>query len=300
MGLVDDLIRVLSSDECNLESALAKAQILAHRLNAVEMTVWVLSELRGYSSDDVPEYRQIACTVVGNVSNGFYQASRATLPISHLDARVKDSLTIKKVRQSVSTIQGWAKSEDALSSRVSPELYGRLSEALGNDYQVESAWCEVSAGAFVQIISQVRSRLLDFVLQLASEIPQLGSSDNPTEAQKTEATNLFKNAVFGSHATIIIGNGNTQNVTSSIRKNDFESLAAYLESLGLRYAEINDLRTSIEADRLTNDPATLGTMVREWIGRMAQKAEEAAWNVSSETAVTVLTTALLAYLGMAA
>ena len=256
--------------------------------------------MRGYEdASQIPEYRIVYCTLIGNVSNGYYQANRANLPTSHLSEKLRDTLTRKKVLQSIATVQGWAKSEDALSSRVSPELYGELSKGLSNDYHVESAWGEVSAGVFTQIIAQVRSRLLDFILQLSTEIPQLNES-SPSAPQRAEASDLFRNAIFGNNATIVIGHGNTQSVNNSIIKNDFESLAKHLESLGMRYGEISDLRTCIESDATAESSAGLGARVRDWISRMASKAAHAAWSISTETAAGVLTAALLAYYGLAA
>lgn len=301
MSLVEELIATLSSENCNLEAALAKAQVLAHHLNAHEMRRWVLNELRGYeNAAELPDYRIVTCSLIGHVSNGFYRANRANLPTSHLDERIREMLTKKKVLQSIPTIQGWARSEDALSSRVSPELYGELSKGFADDYYVESAWGEVSPGVFTQIVAQVRSRLLDFVLQLSTEIPQLNES-SPSGAQRDEASDLFRNAVFGNNATIIIGNGNSQTVSNSIVANDFDSLAAHLESLGMRYGEINDLREAIEKDKTeSSQSVSLGSRVKDWIARMTAKAAKAAWNISTETAAGVLTAALLAYYGIAA
>ena len=301
MSLVEELVATLSSENCNLEAALAKAQVLAHHLNAAEMRRWVLNELRGYDdATELPDYRIVNCNLVGNISNGFYQANRANLPTAHLDEDLREMLTRKKILQSIPTIQGWAKSEDALSSRVRPELYEELSKGFADDYYVESAWGEVSPGIFTQITAQVRSRLLDFVLQLSTEIPQLNES-SPSGTQREEARGLFRDTVFGNNATIIIGHGNTQTVSNSIVANDFDSLAAHLESLGMRYGDISGLREAIEADTAEiREQGSLGSRVKDWITRMTGKAAKAAWNISAETAAGVLTAALLAYYGIAA
>lgn len=63
MQLIDELITLLSDEKATVQSALLKAQILAHRLGDAELATWVEHELRGYPSDaEVPPYRVLrAC-----------------------------------------------------------------------------------------------------------------------------------------------------------------------------------------------------------------------------------------------
>ena len=71
MRLLTEIIELLSSNAPDLENALFKAQVLAHRLGEIDMKEWVGHELKGYPSRDaLPPYRVLPVTVMANLSNG--------------------------------------------------------------------------------------------------------------------------------------------------------------------------------------------------------------------------------------
>ena len=67
MKLIDEIIDLLSNTDTELENALIKAQVLAHKLGEKEIGAWIKSELVGYEDPTtVPEYRILNLTVFGN------------------------------------------------------------------------------------------------------------------------------------------------------------------------------------------------------------------------------------------
>ena len=90
MRLVNEIIELLSSQEPSLQTALLKAQVLAHRLGEFELQQWVDWELKGYpDSATLPDYRILRVTVMGNISNVAYRHTSQPLPLMKLDERLR-------------------------------------------------------------------------------------------------------------------------------------------------------------------------------------------------------------------
>ena len=70
MKIIDDLITELTNNNISLTNILIKTKVLAHKLKNDELKTWIDSEQNGYSSNNVPEYRILACQSTGTISNG--------------------------------------------------------------------------------------------------------------------------------------------------------------------------------------------------------------------------------------
>jgi hypothetical protein len=84
------------------------------------------------------------------------------------------------------------------------------------------------------ILVQVRSRLLDFMLELRGSVIDAGNSEiTKANTATIDTSALFLSTIFGDNTTIIVGNNNSQNVRANVQQNDFESLRSALASIGL-------------------------------------------------------------------
>jgi hypothetical protein len=301
MKLIHEIIELLSSDTGSLNNALLKAKVLLHKLGEKDLITWVNSELNGYNSiDDLPGYRVFKVSVMGNFSNLTYRYQDQPLPLAHLDKKLRQCLETTHLNQSVAVLESYAKDESDLQVTIAPELYPALSKGLSGGYHIENAWGKHSAGAILQAITEVRSRLLDFVLELSERIPEELAEDKMKERSKEIGTSeLFRNAVFGDNATIVVGNSNTQNIRNTIAKNDFEGLAAELRKYDVREEELTSLRKAIDADEGApeHEEQKFGKNVRNWLSAMLEKATNAVWSINLGITGNLLTEALKAYYG---
>lgn len=304
MQLADEIVELLSASKPSLENALFKAQVLAHKLGEAELKKWIDSELKGYPDrEGLPPYRVLHVTVMGNFSNGAYRYNDQPLPIMKLDKRLRENLEVTHLIQSIAVIEKWSRSESDLSIVIAPEMYGQLSRGLGGGYSVERAWGKHSVGAMLQVVVEVRSRLLDLALQLSDRIPREPETSQIKAVSKEAAVGeIFRHAVFGDNATIVVGSGVIHGIANSITKNDFASLSAELRKQLVPATDIADLESAISADAMTETQETmeLGPRVRQWIGNMVAKAGSAAWNVGIGAAGNILGTALAAFYGIGA
>ena len=304
MKLVEDLINILSAERPRLEDALIKAQILAHRLGEDELRTWVDSELRGYHKGAaVPPYRVLQVHVRGVITNGVYRHTDQAIPLYHLEDSTREKLETARLTQSIAVIEHWA-TQDNLTVGIAPELYASLGKGIDSDYWIESAWRQHSAGAMLQVLAEVRSRLLDFALRVSDSLPKdVSESQMKKASEEAHVSETFRNAVFGNNTTIVVGSGTIHSIDNSVIANDFASLAKALRSHGVNDEDLVELKAAIERD--SADPEVqqknqIGSLVREWMGQMVSKAGTSSWQISIGAAGNVLGGAIAKYYGLGA
>lgn len=301
MKLADEIIDMLSSQGGSLNDALFKTKVLLHRMGEKDLVDWVNLELQGYTGrEDVPEYRIIDMSIRGDVSNLAYRYNDHPLPTGHLDEPLRRDLRKTALRQSVAVLEGFAKDDKDLSINVAPELYNKLSKGLGNGYNVERAWGKPSLGCMVQVVTEIKSRLLDFLLELSERMPDgLDREEMKEESKRQNISNLFNHTVIGDNATFVIGDGNVQNVENNVKINDFESLAAELKRINVVDDDIDELRQALLADEGAQElsEGKIGPGVSGWIGKMVGKASSSTWAVGVGAAGGLLAAAIKAYYG---
>lgn len=303
MKLADEIVELLSSNESVLSEALIKTKVLLHKIGHKDLVAWVNKELNGYDdSDELPDYRVVDAQVLVNASNLTYEVRRHPIPLGHLDKDYRNKLEKGRMPQSLAVIEEFSKSEGgSLESAIPMEVNGLLGKGLSNQYQIQRAWSEISLTSVSNILMQVRSRLLDFVLELSGEFSDVETThDIKDKAKKVDAENLFNNAIFGDNTTIVVGTENTQTVTNNITKNDFDSLRNTLIESGVADSDINSLKLAIsqDSDFSVINRNEFGTSVKNWLGVMLSKAVDASWQIELGVASSLLATALNNYYGL--
>ncbi|MGK0272049.1 MAG: hypothetical protein ACI88H_002715 [Cocleimonas sp.] len=300
MKLIEEIVDLLSSGESNLTTALFKTKVLLHKLGEKELLEWVNGELKGYpDANSLPSYRVLSVTVRGNASNSAYRYQAQILPLMHLDKRIKRKLETTYLTQSIAVIEEYTQ-QDNLQISIAPEFYPSLSKGLGNGFQIESAWGEHSPGSMTQVVTEVTSRLLDFVLELSEKFPnEMETAEMKEKSKEFGVSDLFNNAVFGDNATIVVGDSNNQKIKNSVVKNDLASLKKLLLDNGVEEIDISELAVAIEADSGCKEVAdgSFGQNVSTWIGGMVTKAATTAWNIKVGAAGSLLATAISKYYG---
>ncbi|WP_434627089.1 hypothetical protein [Chromobacterium sp. CV08] len=301
MRLLNEIIDTLSSNDQSLENALFKAQVLAHKLGEEEMKQWVGSEIKGYHKDvALPDYRKLPVTIFGNVANVAWMHKSIALATKGIEAEVRKQIEIYYARDSISVVEKWGKEGNDMSLIIPPEYYHYLSKALSPGFVIQNAWGKCSPGAFTQIKSEVKSRLLELVLQVSDKIPQEPDPESIKQVSKEIAVSeLFRNTVFGDNTTILIGDGNSQKVINKIHQNDMGSLVQGLREQGISEQDLQEMEMAIDQDRGSEAVMRkeMGPKVKKWIAGMVAKAADGAWNVSIAVAGGLLSQSISAYYG---
>ena len=304
MRLIQDLIDALSKPETQIEDALILAQVLAHKLSDKEMATWVDSELNGYAEQaELPDYRHVTMEIRGNVRNIAWSHNDTLIALNALTEKQRQNLTAHEIREGVGQIAQLAAKEivGTLTVGLHPEVCAVLSRQYEGGYHVERAWGQMGLGTFKQVLTQIRSRLLRFVLQLQDRFP--GSStveEIKKELGDKGVSELFHGAVFGPNTTIVVGDNNAlQGGTNTVVQNDFDSLARFLQKQGVGEKDIHELHGAIEGDAVApeHQAKEFGPRVRRWLGDMVAKGGSKALETGTSAGVTALFAALKAHYG---
>lgn len=238
-----------------------------------------------------------------SATNGAYQVNSHPIPMNHLDEKFRDMWEEVRLTHSLAIIEKiiFASDGGTLESPIPMEANGMLSKGLANSFMVQRAWSEIPVASVSNILMQVRSRLLDFILELNSEFSEIESDKELKEAAgKVDASNLFNNAIFGDNVTIQLGSENAQKVTNSIIKNNFESLAKILRENKVTENDVALLEDAINDDLSFPivEKDNFGPSVKLWMESMLSKAINTSWQIELGVAGSLLATALNNYYGL--
>lgn len=301
MKIIDQLIEELTDKNIKLTDVLIKAKVLAFKLKNQALGQWIECELNGYRNSPLPEYRIVQCQVIGTISNGFQRANNYPIPLSGLDKEIRESLLTLKMDQSISSLEEFTQVEGhpKLAIVIPADLYGYMSQNYDNGFVVEYARREIGKEHVIQALTSVRSKLLDFLLQLNEEVGDQEDIKSLTEGRgKQKVNNLFEKAVFGDNVTIIVGDHNSQTVTNSnIKQGNFEELAHLLSSHGVNQKDIQELESIIDKDNPNPEKKEFGDKVKGWMKNMLDKAIDTTWKIGIGVAGKLLADGIMQYYG---
>ena len=276
MKLIDDIIEILSSENCNLENALIKTKILLHKMGEKSLLTWVNQELNGYENiESVPDYRKIQNIVIGSFQNYTTRYTNHPIPVMHLKDKELDFFTIIKFSDSISTIESLSKGEDTLYFSLELEYAPLLTKNLDSSLNVTNLKRQVAKSQILGILTQIRSRLLDFILDVSEKIPEdISDKDIKSKSKEIDTKEIFNNAIFDGNITINIGDNN-KNKSIQI-KNDFENLLQKLKEYDLNSEDLKNLKESIEEDKtiINHEKKEFGKNVKDWLQNMSTKTRD--------------------------
>ncbi|MBC5836191.1 hypothetical protein G6N05_14850 [Flavobacterium sp. F372] len=306
MELISQIINDLIDEEKSLNSALLKTKVLASRLQNQELLNWVNNELSGYkSTDKLPDYRrEIQNDLKGSFLNGSMKYTNTQIPTIGLDKDFEKKLRFTDFIESISSLENLVSKEESstLSGTIRAELSSLIEENwqnMGNPYlQLISVYKSMSKSSVIEIITNVRNKLLDFMLELDGKYGDL-TEIKDLKMKKEEISSIVNN-------TIINGDGNVLNTgknskitnTSNINKGFKEDLINHLKDIGLSEEDTSEIIEIIDSETPDFQNEKFGVNVNTWIAKMISKTINGSWNVGIGAAGTLLAEAIKKYYGM--
>ena len=292
--LLDDIIAILSDSKGSLTDALLKTKILLRQLGHKELVSWVNSELTGYAKgDEIPDYRQVHTTPHANVILNGWQYKDTLLPLSALSDGLRKNITELNINSSISTIEEQIKKYHeeklGLMRPLSPDYMPSLTKGLAKGAGILSAWCEINMAEVEAILIQVRSRLLDFCLELKDALGNASEQEVPEKAAAIDTPGMFQTIVYG--GTVVIGSTNVQ---VNNKQGDIGGLLAEVGKLGYGEEELEELRKAVEADA---KPDVTEGETSKWYTNALKKAGKGAIKVGTDVVSNVIIKALEHYVG---
>ena len=250
MKLINEIIEILSSDEGKLSDALIKTKVLLHRIGHKELVEWVNKELNGYSDDGpIPSYRILSAAVLVDATNGEHSFSSHPVPLEHLSEDFRKDLETIKMFQSLAVLEKLVEKDDELTGALPLGVNELLAKGLVSGYTIQRAWKSFNPNDAMQTLIQVRSRLLDFVLELDEDLAgELDEEEVKKRADSLDIVSLFNNAISGGEAAIVAGDSVSQSAGDINIKDDVEVVPDTPTNDAVSDENVSSPTTAIEED----------------------------------------------------
>lgn len=302
MKLISDIINELMDYGAPISGALLKTKVLAARINNKGLLEWVNGELNGYEEQAVlPMYRITSGIVSGNYMIGNWKYSNTAIPTSHLTKKECENLTEIIIRDSLAAVEKFI-SEKGLKFSISSQMQTYLEYTMrknGNpSFQILNIHLDIPASFFTNIVAVVRSKLLDFLLEVEN---QFGHQTEIADLKSKSAliTQIMNTTINSNGDGIVItaGSNNDVNANINIYKADKNLLKKELEYKSVEHSDIDELLNVID-----EEPSTAidqySNSVNNWIKKMLNKAIDGSWEIGVSAAGTILGDAIAKYYGL--
>jgi hypothetical protein len=250
----------------------------------------------------VPEYRIIQGRIHANLVGLTFTANDFALPTLGVEKKVRDRFEVLELRQSVAALAQLVAGDKKghLTMPIPLEVSKFFSKALTPGTEIQSIWSAIEYGQIVQVLTQVRSRLLDFVLELSEKIEAETSDEEAKKVGRSPETGaLFAHTVIGDNAVFQFGSNNVQSVSITVGVGDLEGLADLMKKHNMPAPDIKALKTAVTQDAGAPELAQkqFGPGVKEWVKTMWGKAVDTSWKVEVGIAGNLLTDGLKKFYG---
>jgi hypothetical protein len=270
--LIESLIKDLYENK-SLSDVFLKLQVIVYSLKNEQLTEWFNNENNGYDTNKVPPlYRNLDVIYYADLlqDRGFGNAIIQNHYNLHTDLienkNIRDSISKYQLRQSISEINNWidrdTKNRVITLKPVNTGMYISLfSKQLTNDWHIYNIWMEISQHSVQNIIFQVKSKVLQFLLEINENINldiSFTAMENKEKIEKAFSQNITNN-IYGNNNNVATGQNVEQNINQSFV--DYEKLKEY----GVEEREIEELK---EIEKET-DKSTLKNKVFSWLGKVS-------------------------------
>ena len=204
---IDDIGRPVAA-------VLLKARRLAEELPGRKLKGWVQLEMNGYrdTGTNVPDYRVIGVTNTGNFI-GAYMVSDFVLPLGTLPQEVQDAMGRHEFPDSVGVLEGFLQ---GCRQTNRPNISVPWPEFLIRHFQqyripgtpthcvLVEAYKQIPIFAVEGVLYAVRSRLLEFLVQLGKDYPDLKANDDAlSRVPEGKVETLVQKVIIeGNHASV--------------------------------------------------------------------------------------------------
>lgn len=178
------------------------------------------------------------------------------------------------------------------------EANGRLGKGLAKGIHIQQAWCEIGLTDVKGVLAQVRSRLLDFLLELRASIGDVATDASVKEkVLSIDTKGLFANAIFGPNTTILLGSHNVQSVRLEVPKGDLAELSRVLLGAGLPTSEIKKLESAVAEDNATIGAPAFEGKTGHWYSGLLGRAAKGGLGIGVDVVSSTIAKALTNFIG---
>ena len=198
------LIETVADPKTLVSAALLQAKVVAWELPVRKARTWVSAELDGYNchAKELPPYRKVRAILKGHFIGSFGSELRnATLPTNHFDEDIAEAYDTQAFGDGVGKLEALTqRADDYLHLKLSDSLfqfYCRYPGVIAPGMQLVEAIKICPMASIVGILHSVRSRLLDFLLELKDRHPELlKKSEAISNLPPDEVASALQHTIF--------------------------------------------------------------------------------------------------------
>jgi hypothetical protein len=263
MSLLREIQNDLARPDADVVTVLRKCKILAARLNSVELTHWVDSELNGYGeAEPIPEYRLLRAQCYGDFMNIRWRAEHQPIhPIAVPEEHRETFFAPIQFREGITTAMAFASADGATIDEPLIAIMVKRHQVMYPQMECMSAWKKISATQFQQLIDAVKNRVLDFSLKIEAENPSAGeASPNSQPVAKEKLQPLVQNTFYGPVGNVAQNSDHFSQSSGTLRADDLSrlvrELTQHIDELGLndREKQRADAQIAILRTELAGEP----------------------------------------------
>lgn len=284
-ALVPELVNMASTPDVSTADLLRRSLVVARRLGVTELSAWINSELTGYTSGEVPEYRRLRGQLVA------MHPYRGNVPF-FLPHEMANVLSDYDAHQSIPELIHLQGSDTGIFSHFPPDVEQTLMQVIRKSSGASMRpGLTFSAVQIEGIIETVRSRILDRALDLEGRgIIGEGMSFTSQEKQTVQEQHYHFGDVSGSQ--IQINTKESTQTQSTATGTDLEALKELIDAFGaaldkgtLHSDVANELRAELGTLKAqANSPKPKWEIIKATARSIKTVAEAAAGNILGELA----------------
>lgn len=242
MSLIAEIESACTDSKVPIVDLLRKCKIIASRLQHQELSDWINSELNGYKEGSaIPEYRLLHLNnPIGHFNGPFGSGLKnAPIPLGNVPDEIRETITPLKMMQPIAEIEELSSKQKTLQSQWSGDIiaYFQHHVPIYQGMVLSAAHWNISSASLKGIIDTVRTRLLDYVLTIQSQYPEIDNikpgSPSPVPDQVLHQT--FNTTIMGGFANVGSGKQDVENsaanysVTNTLNNQEVTNLLQQLK-----------------------------------------------------------------------
>lgn len=155
----------------SLSDILLKTKIFATKRGDNELISWISKELDGYGSEKPPKYRILNCGLTVDVFIPLRGTTCIDFPIDRInDDTIRNRLSSIAFLNPITEIENLCKDDSnygLVTMKVPVDVYPFMSRFING--QIQDVYQYVTTAAVLQILTSVKSLLIDFLLKVSDE-----------------------------------------------------------------------------------------------------------------------------------
>ncbi len=313
--VLQEVIDELVKPEITLVAPLMKLMYFARSTKNEQLLKFISNELNGYQTyEDLPMYRKPFGTLEVDMQVGYHKHTKE-LPLVMLDKEFKEIIQRMLLGDGIGTIEKWAADVDAklgydqISRPIPIQIIHQIQPSAEKYFRsdapihVVGANMKTNASVSIEILNNVRAKLLAFVMDIADEFGY--NIDMSTFKQNQEKNNQIINNFMhteihnnGDGNVVNTGANANLNATITINKGDIRKLNSELQKLGFEEADIQELNNIIIADKPDFEKKILGKNTNKKILELMGKALNGVGKIATSASGNIIATLVKQYYGM--